>query len=739
LALGATLAAALGLIVTLLWRERADHRLGVRQQASVAAGARFVGSSACASCHASETSDWKGSQHRAAMAEASQQTVLGDFRGAAFTYAGTRSVFFARDGKFFVRTDGRDGRLNDFEVRYTFGVYPLQQYLVAFGDGRLQPLPIAWDARAKEDGGQRWFHLYPGEHITHNDELHWTRPSQNWNFMCADCHSTALHKNYDATADRFQTRWSEVSVGCEACHGPGSRHLEWASQTNPRMAARDSTKGLTTSLNERRNVVWSNGGGQPTRSKPRTTEHEVQICAQCHSRRGQIADGYEAGKPLLDYYMPALLTRPLYHVDGQQRGEVYDWGSFLQSKMYSKGVTCSDCHNPHSGKLRAQQTLNAVCTGCHLPTKYDTPAHHHHESAGVGAACAACHMPTTTYMVIDPRHDHSLRIPRPDLSVALGTPNACTNCHKNRDAAWAAARLSTWRDPADGALGYQRFASVFAAVDSGGADAHAKVRELAGDTTQPAIARATALADLNAVADSADVATLGARLGDPSPLVRLGALQVAAQLPTQIRAPLVAPLLSDSLRAVRIIAASQLADVPPMQLQPDRRAAFDRAAAEFVDAQLYNADRAEARANLGSFYAERGNMAGAEAELRAAIRADPVYALAYINLADLYRVLGRDTDGEGVLRDGITMSPATGALHYALGLALVRMKRVAGAVGEFHRATMLEPTNASFAYAYAISLQSTGKIADAMHVLQRARAAHPGNGDIVSALAGMRR
>jgi Flp pilus assembly protein TadD len=342
-------------------------------------------------------------------------------------------------------------------------------------------------------------------------------------------------------------------------------------------------------------------------------------------------------------------------------------------------------------------------------------------------------------MVIDPRHDHSLRVPRPDLSVALGTPNACTNCHTNRDAAWAAARLSTWVSPAGRTPGYQRFASVFAAADTGSADAQAKLRELAGDTTQPAIARATALADLNAAADPTNVTTLSASLRDPSPLVRLGALQATAQLPPQMRAPLVSPLLSDSLRSVRILAAGQLSDVPPMQLPLGRRAAFDRAAAEFVEAQVYNADRAEARVNLGSFYAERGNVAGAEAEFRAAIRIDPVYPAAYVNLADLYRVLGRDADGERVLRDGIAVSPAIGALHYALGLALVRMKRVGDAVGALNRAATLEPSNARFAYAYAIALQSTGKLTQAVQVLERARTAHPNDTDIVTALSGMRR
>jgi predicted CXXCH cytochrome family protein len=339
-------------------------------------------------------------------------------------------------GKFFVNTDGPDGKLRDYEIKYTFGVYPLQQYLVEFPDGRLQALSIAWDSRPKKDGGQRWFHLYPNERVTYDDELHWTRPSQNWNFMCADCHSTDVRKNYDPATDKFQTRWAEISVGCEACHGPGSHHLEWAATQSPPLPkgeeANRTDRGLSARLDERRGITWSvnPASGNAVRSEPRAAEREIEVCAQCHARRGQIAEGYRAGKPLLDYYHPALLTPPLYHSDGQQRGEVYNWGSFLQSKMYASGVTCSDCHNPHSGKLRAEG--NTLCATCHLPSKYGTGAHHHHKPASAGASCVSCHMPTTTYMMVDPRHDHSLRVPRPDLSVKFGTPNACNGCHTGR-------------------------------------------------------------------------------------------------------------------------------------------------------------------------------------------------------------------------------------------------------------------------------------------------------------------
>lgn len=696
----------------------------------------FVGSSVCAPCHASQATDWRGSQHRAAMAAANDSTVLGNFNGAAVTLAGVHSEFTRRDGKFYVRTDGPNGALADFEVKYTFGVQPLQQYLIELPGGRVQALSIAWDSRATSETGQRWFHLYPNERITHSDELHWTRPSQNWNFMCADCHSTGVRKNYDRDTDRFQTRWAEIDVGCEACHGPGSGHVAWASAVRTsRAARRDSSMGLTTKLDERRGVLWSANAttGNAARTRPRTSDREIETCAQCHSRRSQIADGYEAGKPFLDYYRPALLSRPLYHADGQQRDEVYIWGSFLQSKMYARGVTCSDCHNPHTGRLRAAG--NAVCATCHLPTKYDTPTHHHHQPGSAGSTCAACHMPTTTYMVVDPRHDHSLRIPRPDLSLTLGTPNACTSCHTARDARWAADNVKAWYGQLPVNEPHERLASALAAVDGGAADAQARLRALAADRAQPAIARATAFSEWSALPDAEALATLGAGLSDSSALVRFGALQSVEHFPRASRLRLAEPLLSDPRRAIRIEAVRMLADVPMQQLSQRGQIAFERASAEFIETQHYNADRAEARVSLGTFLAQRGDVARAENELRSAIRLEPSSIPAYVNLADLYRAERRDADGERVLRDGLAGAPNSGVLHYALGLALTRLNRGDSALREFARAAGLEPGNARFAYVHAVALHSAGKADAAIAALRAALTAHPSDGDILTALA----
>jgi Tfp pilus assembly protein PilF len=670
--------------------------------------ARFVGSESCRSCHSAQVAQWRSSQHHDAMAEANEQTVLGNFAGTQFRYAGITSEFFRRDGKFFVRTDGPDGRLSDFEIRYTFGVYPLQQYLTELAGGRLQALSIAWDTRPADQGGQRWFHLYPGENIRHDHELHWSRPSQNWNAMCADCHSTALRKNYDAAADRFRTRWSEISVGCEACHGPGSKHLAWARQPAGKHLRANSNKGLSVQLTERRGASWKflAATGNATRSQPRTSEVEIEVCAQCHSRRSQIADGYEAGKPFLDYYRPALLTRPYYHADGQQQDEAYTWGSFLQSRMYARGVTCSDCHDPHSGKPRAAG--NAVCASCHLASKYDAPAHHHHQPGSAGAACTACHMPPSNYMVIDPRHDHSLRVPRPDLSVQAGTPNACTSCHTNRGAVWAAATVRSW-------LG----------------------REPRERDIQPTITRATALADASLSNDKSED-LLAASLYDVSPLVRLGALRAIRQLPLEQRERLAAPLLADPVKAIRIEAAGALAAIPAQLGSMDSRVSA-RAIDEFLEAQRYNADRADARVNLGTFYAQRGQLAQAAIELHVALKQDPFFIPAYVNLADVYRAQGRDADAEQILRAGLARAPRSAVLHHVLGLVLVRRKQTDSALVQLERAAALEPDNPRYVYVHAVTLHSSGRANAAIVKLEQALAHHPANPDILSALTNFHR
>ncbi|MGZ9074882.1 MAG: cytochrome c3 family protein, partial [Burkholderiaceae bacterium] len=356
------------------------------------------------------------------MQQATPETVLGDFNDASLQHHRLTTRFSRRDDKFVVLTDGPDGKPAEFDVKYVFGVEPLQQYLLALPGGRLQGFTAAWDTKAR-----RWFHLNPHERIDFRDELHWTKPAQNWNHMCAECHVTDFKKNYDAATRSFKTTWQRDDVGCQGCHGPGSRHVEWANAAKSAPAIDSKSVKATFDVD----LAAANSNVQ------------IESCARCHSRRGVISGEYKYGQRLMDHYLPALLTAGLYHADGQQLDEVYNYGSFLQSRMHAKGVRCTDCHDPHSSKLKAEG--NTVCTACHSATApaarkhvdtsglqkkdYDSAAHHFHKTGAAGSACVDCHAPTNNYMVVDPRHDHSFRIPRPDLTVETGAPNACNSCH----------------------------------------------------------------------------------------------------------------------------------------------------------------------------------------------------------------------------------------------------------------------------------------------------------------------
>jgi len=665
------------------------------------------------------------------MQPANHHTVQGNFEGAKFRYGRIESTFFERDGQFFVRTDGRDGALADYVVAYAFGVDPLQQYLIAFPDGRLQALSIAWDTRTANDGGQRWFHLYPGQGVDHRDALHWTRGAQNWNFMCGECHVTGFEKNYDAAANRYATRWTEIGVGCEACHGPGSLHVDWAGAHAAGKQAGAPNKGLVARLDERAAVTWTRSPERATasRSTPRTEQREIEACAQCHARRAPIAAGYTAGARFLDYYRPALLEPGVFHVDGQQRAEVYIWGSFLQSRMYAAGVTCSDCHEPHGAKLRAQG--NALCGQCHDAAKFDSAAHHHHASGSAGTQCVNCHMPANTYMQIDRRRDHGLRPPRPDLSVATGVPNACNGCHRDRDARWAGAQVKAlWGDNADR---LHRYAMAFATADAGAANASAALRAVSADHDVPAIARASALVRLDATG-SPNVEAIANAARDPDPLVRLGAVEALTRAPAEAKRSLGAALLSDPFRAVRIEAAKMLAGEIDAA-SPQQRAAFDAAAAEFVASQRYNADRPEARTALGAFEIRRGDFAQGVKDLRSSIALDPTFAGAYLDLADAFRDAGQEADAEGTLREGLSRLPRDAMLHHALGLSLVRAKRSDEALRELAQATKLDPANARFAYVLGVAQYSFGNAKAAFATLEAASGRHPGDRDILEALA----
>lgn len=704
--------------------------------------AKYVGVEVCTGCHKTQAERWKTSHHALAMEKATPATVLGDFSGVSIENFGVISTFSRVGDKFMVRTDGPDGGMHDYEISYTFGIDPLQQYLVGFPDGRYQVLGLAWDTRPKDKGGQRWFHLYPDQKLQAGSLLHWTGRDQNWNYQCADCHTTDLKKNFDLSANKYATTWASLGVTCEACHGPGSRHVAWA-KTGSSAAPDDKSAlpgkavmGLEAWLKATDRGVWRM---DPATGTARRTEQlastQLNACASCHSRRHLLAKGLAPDAPFLDAALPSLLVPGQFHADGQIDGEVFEYDSFLQSAMHKAGVVCTNCHEPHAAKLRVDG--NALCAQCHLPDKFDVTAHHKHPPASAGAQCVNCHMPVKTYMVVHDRRDHSIRVPRPDLSVSINTPNACTQCHTDRSAEWAAKAVKEWYP--NGRQTTPHYGTALHAGRSGAVDAERQLDQLILDKTQPAIARATALSLLGRYVSPASALAIKAAIADHDPLVRMVAAQALPPSPTRAMVEAILPLLSDPVRAVRVETARVVSGIDPQNMTPEQRGAFSNAYQELIAAELIDSDRPESHLNLGLLKTRRQQLDEAEAEYRTALRLDPKFVPAMVNLADLHRQRGKDSEGAELLRSAMAIEPNNAAIKHSLGLLLVRQRNSTEALPLLREAASLDPDNARYAYVYAVALNSSGSTAEAKEVLARAYKAHPTDRNILLGLIAFER
>jgi predicted CXXCH cytochrome family protein len=640
------------------------------------AGARpdHVADRDCLACHPDQASAWAESKHRHAMQPATAQTVLGDFGDVRFGEGAAAARFFRRGGDFVVAAQGADGRTQALAASHVFGIRPLQQVLLPQEGGRLQAFTIAWDTTRKT-----WFSLHTDGPVPPGDNLHWSGRYQNWNLMCGECHTTAYRKGYDDEHDRYATTWAEANVGCQACHGPGRAHAESAGRL---AAAGERTQRPVATPN--RALAGAHA--------------QVDQCAACHARRTRLVEDAVAGAPLLDQFVPDNLRPGLYHADGQQLDEVFEYGSYRQSRMYQAGVACTDCHDPHRGRLHADG--NALCTACHNPAPdrgrfpglqaqdYDAPAHHFHRGGGAGSQCVDCHMPSRNYMVVHPRRDHAIRVPRPDLGARTGAPDACTGCHADRGAEWAAAAIERHHGKRTHPPHY---GERFAAAHAGTPGAAAGLAALAGDAALPAIVRASAIGQL---AQLDPRAVPAASLRDPDPAVRTSAAAAFALRPAEERLAQLPPLLADPLRAVRITAARALADLPATALAPEQQDRQRAALAEFVAAQQAMADMPNAQLNLAGLALAQRDALTAEQRFHRALQREPALDAARLGLATLLAQTRREDEAERVLRDGLARAASPGELHLALGLLAGQRQRWEEAARELRAADALLPGQA---------------------------------------------
>ncbi|MEM7478020.1 MAG: hypothetical protein AAF483_23795 [Planctomycetota bacterium] len=714
---------------------------------------------------------------------ATDETVLADFDDVTFEHHGIVSRFFRDGRRFMVHTEGPTGEMEDFEVKYVFGYEPLQQYMIDFpGVGqqssadslpRVQVLRLCWDTEA-----ENWFYLAPPdvrEKLDPSDDLHWTGIAQRWNNMCAECHSTDYQKKFtpadikdvhtvgpltDEEAGskvhnigQYQSMFMEINVSCEACHGPGSLHVELAQMTFP---------------------GWSRERGYGLANLKIASENQIQACAPCHSRRNVVHGDFKAGNNFYDHYSNQLLTEGIYYPDGQILDEDYVHGSFIQSKMYHKGIKCSDCHDPHTAKLK--HSGNEVCTSCHQhPTaKYDSVGHHFHKPGTAGAQCVNCHMPSTTYMAVDARRDHSFRIPRPDLSTELGTPNACTNCHLNPENVaaekreglvlyqdWMLAarqgdeevqkeieRVNTWCDDAcnkwygENRRRDEHFGIAIAAAQQGKPEAADKLESLLGKRgyEAPVIARATALQYLAQIDPERAAYAAADAIEDEHPLLRSTATSV---LPLggniSKNGSLLQQALADPVRSVRTEAARNLLEFPQSMWRGKTASEFRNAIKELQNGLQFNNDRAGAHLALGILSEQMGRENAAVSSYEDAIIVEPLVTGARSNLAALLdRNIGGvnlDSDSSKLLQsivEGLRkqelpllerdarLLPNSAPLEYRLGLAYYVDGQMQAAYEHLVLAANLESEQPSYAQAAAMLCETMKKWSEAIRWAEHA-------------------
>ncbi len=663
----------------------------------------------CIDCHTQQGQDWQLSDHAKSMALPTSQSVVADFDNQTAIHYGQTALFYRLDNRYMVDVS-YDKKTQTYPIKYTFGHFPLQQYLVETEQGRLQVLPFAWDARPLSQGGQRWYHNYANEEIRPEDRLHWRQPLQNWNGMCADCHSDGLKRNYNSEKNTFDSQWTGINVGCVSCHGEMNNH----SKQTVASVTKDTGR-------------WQRLVGQDTATwlgKIRDNQF-MDNCFACHSLRSPLVDGITPNTPFLDQFSPQLHQAPLYHNDGQIKEEVYVYGSFLQSKMFAQGVNCLDCHDKHTMKLKVQG--NALCLQCHSHDKFNVKSHHQHEQSSSGAQCANCHMPTNRYMGVDDRRDHSFKIPRPHLSNEFSTPNACVGCHeklniesiKQVSNSWASKQLAQWHGKPKAIRISER---DFMRLQQGQQLTLEQHLAIVADASLPVITRATALRMLNNTTAQLTPASIKRYLEHSEDLIRIAAAQAAQLIALPARVEVLTPLLEDKIKAVRVAAARSLVDA---SVSIANLAVFKKAFSELKLANELSSWRGEGRLNKAIVELTTGDRKAGEQSLIAAIKVDPYFEAAYINLADLYRSLKRPMQVVSVLKKGIKALPKSGALHYSYGLHLIRTGQRSKATGYFAKALMFAPGTEQYIYTYALALDGEGKTAQGLALLKQQIIAMP--------------
>ncbi len=667
----------------------------------------YAGSQSCRECHAALFEQWSKSNHGLA-----ERPLRDDMDKAAFEpertiQHGTQTTEVrVKDGRHEVVSLGFENQQQPYEVERVIGNDPLRQYLVKAFGGRLQTLEASYDPHKNE-----WFNVYGNEDRKPGEWGHWTGRGMTWNTMCASCHNTRLRKNYDEATDSFHTSMAEMTVSCEACHGPLKAHVGWRKQY-PNSKETD-----------------------PTIKKP-TRNQTLDSCGACHARRSELTGDFKPGDNFFDHHALAIVDEGnLFHADGQVRDEDYELSSFLSSKMHTAGVSCADCHNPHTGKTILPG--NDLCMRCHAAATPAFPkapiinlaAHSFHQPQSTGSQCINCHMPQTVYMQRHSRHDHGFTIPDPLLTKQIGVPNACNRCHTDKDADWSLTATEKWYGAKMERPTRYR-ALTIAAARTGNPSAREGLMKLLQSETESGYWKASAVRLLDPfMTDRSVFPSVIGLASHADPLVRASVARSMEPL-LVVNSPsaraTVNQLLSDPIRSVRLAAAWSL------------RSTLDEASPvgkELQQMLALNADQPSGQLQQGAYYFARNDGPNALLHYQKAAQWDPNSAPIRHELAVAYSTVGKPQEALHELQEAVRLEPNTAEYHFKLSLACNEVGDVEGTIRSLEQTVKLEPQYARAWYNLGLARNGKGDAAGAVSALRQGEQANPNDASIPYARA----
>jgi len=638
-------------------------------------------SESCRACHAKIFDSWHDTDHALAnrtVAQSGEAAALAGFHPPAGIGPGTPPEFI-------------------------LGHKPIWQPLIPAPGGRWQPHELAFDTVKHE-----WFNVF-GNEDRHPDEWgHWTGRGMNWNSMCAQCHMTGFQKNYDAAADTYHSTWVEQGIGCIQCHGP-------TAPDHGKKSAVATTGPIPPFFGDRGKMM--------------------QTCAPCHARNEQLTLNFQPGDNYSDHYRVTLPVEPgVFYPDGQQRDEDFNWTSVLLSRMGHAGVTCMDCHDPHTTKTILPVANNLLCLQCHsapgrvLPggvraVPIDPVAHSHHAEGSAGNSCIACHMPTTNYMQRVPRHDHGWLKPDPLMTKELGIPNACSKCHADQSVDWAVAKADEWYGAKLDSRQRTRARAV-AAAQAGRPDAPASLLAVLAQEDIPAW-RATYLSLLARYPLGQEEMKAGrAALTASDPIERSAAVRLFTGY--EPAKEWVRPLLKDPIRLVRLDAEWMLSRELAAG-SPERK--------EFDAYLALSLDQPSGHLRLGQDLANRDKLPEAEKEIAQAARWDPFSAGIQDAHGMVLSAMGRKQEAAEKLERAAELQPNDAPSALRAGLALAETGKLAEAEQAFRLAVTRDPKFDRAWYNLGLLLSQKEQLPEAASALSKATALAPGVADYPYALA----